>query len=304
MAPATATGGHGGGALRVARNFASLVKLSHSVFALPFALLALLAATQGRPAWPLLGTVVLAAVAARTAAMAYNRFADRALDAANPRTQGRELPRGAVSPRSAFGLALGAGAVFVAAAFRLNALCGWLAVPTLLLLCGYSHAKRFTALCHVWLGVALGLAPVAAWLAVDGAFSARLWPAALLGGSVAAWVAGFDVLYACQDEAFDRAHGLHSLPARWGAERAMWASRLLHLLAGLGFAAAGRWLGFGYGYAAGMVGAAAFLVWQHRLLRPGDLSRIDMAFFTANGALALLLFAAGCLDLYGLGGLG
>lgn len=304
MAPVASSGPAGGGALRTVRNFASLVKLSHSVFALPFALLALLAATQGRPSWSLLATVVLAAVAARTAAMAYNRFADRELDQANPRTRGRELPRGVVTPRSALWLALGAGATFVGAAALLNPLCGWLAVPTLLFLCGYSHAKRFTALCHLWLGLALGLAPVAAWLAVDGVFTVRLWPAVLLGGSVAAWVAGFDVLYACQDEAFDREHGLHSLPARFGARQAMAASRFLHLLAGLGFAAAGHWLGFGYGYAAGMVGAAGFLVWQHRLLRPGDLARIDMAFFTANGALAVLLFAAGCLDLYGLGGLG
>lgn len=284
------------------RDYASLVKLSHSVFALPFALLSLLAATAGRPGWSRLGGVVLAVVAARTAAMAYNRLADRDLDAANPRTVGRELPRGAIAPAGAWALTLLAGALFVFAGWQLNPLCGWLSLPTLVFLCGYSHAKRFTVLCHVWLGLGLGLAPVAAWLAVDGAFSSRLWPAALLGAAVAAWVAGFDVLYACQDEAFDRTRGLHSIPARWGTARAMWVSRALHLAAGVGFALAGRWLGLGVGYALGMVGATAFLVWQHRLLRRGDLSRIDMAFFTANGALALLLLAAGCADLYWLGG--
>lgn len=280
------------------RTFASLVRLSHSVFALPFALLSLLAATNGRPAAAKLALVVVAVVAARTAAMAYNRFADRVIDAANPRTRGREIPRGEVTPVQALVLTGCAGAAFVAACGLLAPLCLWLSLPTLAWLLGYSHVKRFSSTCHLWLGVALGLSPVAAWLAVDGAFGPRVWAPTALGLGVAAWVAGFDVLYACQDEAFDRAHGLHSAPARFGAARAMWLARLLHAAALAGFAGFGLLVPLGAAFFTGIVLAAVLLVWQHALLRPGDLSRIGTAFFTANGALSLVLFAAGCLDIY------
>ncbi|MCA8952126.1 MAG: putative 4-hydroxybenzoate polyprenyltransferase [Planctomycetes bacterium] len=280
------------------RDFASLVKLSHSVFALPFALLALLAATGGRPGFPLLLLVLLAVVAARTAAMAYNRLADRELDLDNPRTAGREIPAGVVSPRAALLLTLAAGAVFLAACWLLAPICLLLGIPTLGWLLLYSHVKRFSALCHLWLGIALGISPVAAWLAADGAFSARLIAPVVLGSAVALWVAGFDILYACQDREFDREHGLHSLPARLGERAAMWASRGLHAAALLGFAAFGLLVPLGPGFAVGLLLGAGLLVWQHRLLRPGDLSRIDTAFFTANGAIALVMFAAGCVDIY------
>jgi 4-hydroxybenzoate polyprenyltransferase len=292
MTPATAVA-----AGRV-RTFASLVKLSHSVFALPFALLALLAATAGHPSLRQLLLVVAAVVAARTAAMAYNRFADRAIDALNPRTAARELPRGAVSPRAALLLTSLAAALFLLCCWLLQPICLWLGLPTLAFLLGYSHTKRFTALCHLWLGVGLGIAPLAAWLAVDGAFTAHLWAPAALGAGVACWVAGFDVLYACQDEAFDRQHGLHSLPARFGAKAALRGSRLLHAIALVGFLVFGQLVPLGPGYLIGIALAALLLLWQHRLVRPGDLARIDMAFFTANGALAILVLAAGCLDLY------
>lgn len=281
-----------------ARDLAGLVKLSHSVFALPFALLALLTATAGRPSLSLLALVVGAVVAARTAAMAYNRFADRAIDAANPRTAGREIPRGAVAPATALALVVAAGAAFLACCALRSPLCLWLGGPTLLWLLAYSHVKRFSALCHLWLGVALGIAPVAAWVAADGAFGPRLWAPTVLGLAVAVWVAGFDVLYACQDEDFDRAHGLRSLPARLGARGAMHVARGLHAAAFAGFVAFGRMAPLGPGWLLGLAAAAALLVWQHRLLRPGDLRRIDMAFFTANGIIAILLLAAGCLDLY------
>jgi 4-hydroxybenzoate polyprenyltransferase len=280
------------------RTFASLVKLSHSVFALPFALLSLLAATGGQPAARTLLLVIAAVVAARTAAMAWNRFADRELDAANPRTAGREIPRGAVTPTAALGLTAAAAALFLLCCWLLQPICFWLGLPTLGWLLGYSHAKRFTALCHLWLGTGLGLAPIAAWLAVDGAFGERLWAPTALGAGVACWVAGFDVLYACQDEAFDRERGLHSLPARYGARTALRSSRLLHALSLLGFLAFGWLVPLGPGYVAGVGFAALLLVWQHRLVEPGDLRRIGTAFFTANGALAILVFAAGCLDLW------
>ena len=278
--------------------YAGLVKLSHSVFALPFALLSLLAATGGRPSLQLIGLVVGAVVSARTAAMAFNRFADRHLDADNPRTKGREIPAGVVSPASALALTAVAGAVFLAFCWLLSPMCLLLGAPTLLWLLGYSYAKRFSSLCHLWLGIALGISPVAAWFAVDGAFGARMWAPTTLGAAVACWVAGFDVLYACQDDDFDRERGLHSLPVRLGRRGAMWVSRALHGLALLGFAGFGLLVPLGPAYLGGVVLAAALLVWQHRVLRPDDLSRIQAAFFTANGTLAVVMFAAGCVDLY------
>ena len=283
------------------RTYASLVRFSHSVFALPFALLSLLAAAAGRPSWRTLVLVVGAVVAARTAAMAYNRWADRELDAANPRTRAREIPRGAVSPRGALLLTAVAGLAFLACCALLSPWCGALGVPTLAWLLAYSHVKRFSVACHLWLGIALGIAPVAAWLAVDGSFGPRLWAPTMLGAAVACWVAGFDVLYACQDEAFDRAHGLFSLPARLGARRALLAARGLHAAAWAGFVAFGLLVPLGPAYFAGTVLAGALLAWQHLLLSRGDLARIDAAFFTANATIAVLMFAAGCLDLYVLG---
>ena len=282
-------------------DFASLVKLSHSVFALPFALLSLLAATAGRPGFGTLFWVVVAVVAARTAAMAYNRFADRDLDAANPRTQNREIPRGAVSPRAALGLVVMAGSVFVLACANLSPWCLWLSLPTLAWLCAYSHVKRFSSWCHLWLGTALGLAPIAAWLAADGEFGPRLWAPLVLGIGVATWVAGFDVLYACQDEAFDRRHGLHSVPVRFGLGGALHIARALHVLAFAGFVGFGLLVPLGVGYAIGLAAALLLLVLQHWLLRRRDLTHIEMAFFTANGALSLFVFAAGCADLYWFG---
>lgn len=281
-----------------ARDFASLVKLSHSVFALPFALLSLLAATAGRPSLPLLLLVVAAVVAARTAAMAYNRFADRDIDAANPRTSGREIPSGTVSSQAALWLTATASGVFLLVCWLLSPLCFWLGMPTLLWLLLYSHIKRFSSLCHLWLGMALGISPVAAWVAVDGEFSERTIAPLVLGIGVAFWVAGFDILYACQDEGFDREHGIRSVPARIGTARALWVSRGCHAIAVLGFVAFGWLVPLGVAYQVGTVLGAALLVWQHRLLRPGDLSRIQAAFFTANGTIAVVMFVAGALDLY------
>lgn len=284
--------------LERAQAYAGLVKLSHSVFAMPFALLSLLVATDGTPSLRLLGLVVLAVVCARTAAMAFNRYADRHLDADNPRTQGREIPSGAVSAQSALGLTVASGAAFLFTCWLLSTPCLWLGIPTLAWLLGYSYAKRFSSLCHLWLGVALGVSPVAAWFAVDGEFGPRLVAPVVLGLSVALWVAGFDVLYACQDDEFDRERGLRSLPVLLGRRGAMWVSRLLHVLAPVGFAWFGWMVGLRQAYLGGVVLAAGLLIWQHRLLRPDDLSRIQAAFFTANGTLAVVMFAAGCVDLY------
>jgi 4-hydroxybenzoate polyprenyltransferase len=180
----------------------------------------------------------------------------------------------------------------------LSPLCFWFGLPTLAWLYGYSYAKRFSSLCHLWLGLALGLSPIAAWLAADGQFGSRLTAPLVLVVGVALWVAGFDILYACQDDGFDRERGLRSLPVRLGRGPAMWLSRVLHVGALFAFAGFGWLAPLGPFYMVGVGLAACLIAWQHRLLRPDDLSRIDAAFFTANGALALVMAAAGCLDLY------
>lgn len=278
--------------------WAALIRVSHSVFALPFALLALLAATGGAPGARLLVLVVLAAVSARAAAMAYNRYVDRRIDAANPRTARRELPRGAIRPGAALAFALGCGALFLATAWAIAPVCGLLGVPTLALLYGYSHAKRFTALCHLWLGLALGLAAPAAHVAARGAVDATVLPALVLGAAVLAWVAGFDVLYATQDEDFDRAHGLHSIPARLGQHGALRLARGLHAGAVAGFAGYGVAAGAGPGFALALGAAALFLLWQHLRLRAGGLAGLDGTFFTLNGVVGILLLAGTAADLY------
>lgn len=285
-----------------ARDLASLVKLSHTAFALPFALIALLVASKGEPPLALLSLAVLAVVCARTAAMAYNRFADRDVDAVNPRTKGREIPSGRVSARTALLLVLLSGAGFVATCVAIGPWCAWGSVPVLLFVLGYSHAKRFTALCHLWLGIALGLAPVAAYVAtLDrlGALVELPWFApALLGLGVVVWVTGFDAIYACQDEEFDRAHGLRSIPVRLGADGAIRLARGLHVLAVLCFAAFGFAAHLGLGYAIGVAAATAVLLVQHRGLSAVRVRSLGPGFFFANGVLSVAMLACCALDLY------
>ncbi len=274
----------------VLRETGRLVMFQHTVFALPFAVIALV--TAAAPGWPSPPTwlwVGVAMVAARTAAMAFNRLADHRFDLQNPRTRDRSLPAGRLSRRYAWTVTAVAAAAFLVAAGMLNGLCLALAPPTLAVLLGYSLAKRFTVLSHLWLGIALGLAPVGAWIAVTGA---PAWPPVLLGAAVALWVAGFDVVYALQDEDFDRRHGLSSLPAAVGARRALLASRALHVLAFAGFAGFALVAGGGWLRLAAVSAAGLALAWQHRLVRPGDLRRVDAAFFTANGSLAVVMMAA------------
>lgn len=284
-----------------ARDFANLVVLAHAVFALPFALLSLLVATGGWPPLRLWSLCVVAVVAARTAAMAWNRWADRDLDAQNPRTQRREIPRGAVTPRQALALALGAGAVFVLCCALLGPRCRIGALPVLAWLFGYSLSKRFSALCHLWLGASLGLAPAAAYVAaldVVGEAAVPWHAPLLLGLGVTAWVAGFDILYACQDEAFDRRVGLHSVPVRLGTRRALWLSRGLHVAAVLLFAAFGVVARLGPGYALGVTLAGALLLWQQRALRPATVATLKPGFFLANGMLSVGMLACGAADVY------
>ena len=282
---------------RVADWFA-LVRFSHSIFALPFALQGAWLAGRGRPAWSTLLWVVVCAVAARTAAMGFNRLVDRDVDAANPRTARRELPAGVLGVGAVRALVLVAAAAFVLAAFQLNALCGWLALPVLGVLLGYSLVKRFSWSAHLVLGLALALAPPAAWLAVRGELAPDAVPVLLLALAVLTWVTGFDLIYACQDAEFDARAGLHSIPARFGIARALTVSSLLHAVTVAALLAVGWTAGLGWIWCSAVGLSGALLVWEHRLVQPDDLSRVNAAFFTLNGWLGVGLFAGLVLDLH------
>jgi 4-hydroxybenzoate polyprenyltransferase len=273
------------------------VRFSHSVFALPFALQGAWMARMRPPALATLGWILLCAVAARTAAMGFNRLVDRDIDAQNPRTAARELPAGRLRPVHASALVLVAAALFVAGAFALNPLCGKLALPVLAVLLGYSYVKRISFLAHAVLGLSLALAPLGAWLAVRGELSGELAPVLSLAAGVLLWVAGFDLIYACQDVDFDRRAELHSVPARFGVAFALRLSSILHVGALACFIAQGVLAGLGIAWWLGVAAAAALLAWEHRIVSPRDLSRVNAAFFTANGWVGLGLFLGLALDL-------
>lgn len=281
---------------RSLRDTLSMIRFSHSVFALPFALLALFLASEGWPAPQVLLWVLVAMVAARSAAMGMNRLADRRLDAANPRTAGRELVTGALSVRFVAVFTALSAAVFVLAAAMLNAVALLLSPVVLVVLFGYSFLKRFTVLAHFGVGLALGLSPLGAWIAVRGSAWGDLRMPLALGAGVLLWVTGFDVIYACQDAEVDRKLGLHSIPARLGVKRALAMAALLHVLCILAFAAVAPLAGLGGLYLAAVGLAAALLVVEHVLVSPADLSRVNAAFFTVNGVVALILGAAGIVD--------
>ena len=275
------------------RDFLSLVVFAHTVFALPFALLSAILAAGGVPSGRTLLWILVAMVGARSAAMSFNRIVDRNLDARNPRTARREIPSGVVSPFAAGVFCAVSAALLVVAAAQLNRLCLYLSPVALAIVLGYSYAKRHTAAAHLVLGLSLAIAPVGAWVAVTGAFAL---PPVLLGLGVVFWVAGFDVIYSLQDEEFDRREGLRSIPARFGAPRALQIARLFHgatltLFYAVFVAVGGGWL-----FGAAVVVAGLFLVRQHRLVSPGDLSRVDAAFFTANGWLSVAFLVLGAAD--------
>ncbi len=273
--------------------YLSLVTFAHTIFALPFALLSAVLAAGGLPPLRTVFWVLVAMVGARSAAMSFNRIVDRDVDARNPRTARREIPAGVVSVAGASLFCAGSAALLVVSAWQLNPLCLALSPVALAVVLGYSFAKRVTWASHLLLGLALALAPVGAWIAVTGRLA--LVPV-LLGLAVVFWVGGFDVIYSLQDEAFDLEAGLRSIPAAFGPRRALLWAALFHaatlaLLYAVFVAARGGVL-FGLGVAA----AGLFLVRQHALVRPGDLSRVDAAFFTANGWLSVVFFACGALD--------
>ena len=270
--------------------FGRMIKFSHSIFALPFALASGVLAARTHPTtWKQWVLIVVCMVCARSAAMGFNRIVDRDVDARNPRTAIRELPSGQVSLRAAIAFTTIAAVIFVVAAAVLHPLCGGLSPVALLVVCGYSLGKRFTPLVHLWLGAALGLAPIAAWIAITGGIA--LTPV-LLAFAVATWVAGFDILYSLQDEAFDKAAGLRSIPAAIGQAMAMKVSSMLHVLTVLALAALPLLEPLRWPYWVGLVAIAAVLAYEHHLVKPGDLSKIDKAFFDLNGYISLGFLAA------------
>jgi 4-hydroxybenzoate polyprenyltransferase len=278
------------GLLEPVRTWGRMVKFSHSVFALPFALsgAALAALESGGIGWERLFWIVVAMVTARNAAMSFNRLADQPFDAENPRTARRELPAGRLGRQSVWAITGLLCALFLFAAWQLGPLCGLLAPLALLVVIGYSYTKRFTWLSHLVLGLALAMAPVGGWLAVSGRFSAVAW---MLGGAVLMWVAGFDVVYACQDAEFDRRAGLYSIPARFGVGASLWVARLLHLGALLGLAGVGRLARLHPVYWIGWALIGLLLIWEHRLVRADDLSRLGVAFFNMNGLISVIYLA-------------
>ncbi|MEZ5312927.1 MAG: UbiA-like polyprenyltransferase [Thermoanaerobaculia bacterium] len=273
-----------------------MIKFEHTLFALPFAFLGMILAAGGWPAWSTIGWIVAAMVGARSAAMGWNRLVDRELDAANPRTRSRALPAGRVEPGFVRLFVFASLALLVVAAWRLNPLCLALSPVAVVVLLGYSYVKRFSWAAHLVLGLALAGAPLGAWIAVRGSVEAAPF---VLAAVVLTWVAGFDVLYALQDETHDRAAGLFSIPARFGVRRALVISIALHLatLALLALLAATYRPGLGGPYWIGVAGCALLLAWQHAVVRPDDLSRLDAAFFTANGLLAVWLLVWSAVDL-------
>jgi 4-hydroxybenzoate polyprenyltransferase len=278
------------------RAFSSLVTLSHTVFALPFAASAVIL-SLARPHVDLTplraGAMLAAMVTARTAAMAYNRYLDRDIDAANPRTKNREVPRGVVSPQSALALTFGASVVFVMAAAALGRWPLILSVPVLAVLLGYSWTKRFTWASHLVLGLALALAPGGAWIAMGASPEPSILA---LMAAVLTWVGGFDVLYSLQDERFDRDHGLYSIPARFGTMGAVMVSGALHAVTVIALVLCGVWLARGAAFFGGVALVSLLLLYEHALVGRGNLAKINRAFFDINGYVSCGFFALTALD--------
>ena len=273
--------------LRSLRVTLEMIKWEHSVFALPFALCGAMLAARGIPSARQLLWIIVAMVGARSAAMAFNRLADASLDAANPRTRTRALPAGHLTPAFVATFTVISSVIFIVAAAQLNRLALWLSPVALAVLLLYSYTKRFTRWSHLVLGFALGIAPAAAWIAVRGTLDVRIL---LLTAAVTFWVAGFDVLYACQDFEFDSGNGLHSIPRHIGVRHALWVARGFHLMM-LALLVALLWsFGLGKLAVAGVAVVAALLAYEHSLVSVDDLSKLNAAFFTMNGVISILFF--------------
>ncbi len=285
--------------LRSIHTYGRMIKFSHSIFALPFALSgAALATAQSGVGGVQLAWIVVAMVGARSAAMGFNRLVDRHIDADNPRTAKRELPIGQVSPASVRFLIVISSGALVLAAWQLNPLCLYLSPLVLAVLFFYSLTKRFTWASHFVLGLSLGGAPLGAWIAVTGAVA---WTPAMLSMAVLTWVAGFDIIYSCQDRDYDLRAGLHSIPARFGMGGALRIARLLHVASVVLMILLGWHAEMGIIYVLGVLVIAGLLVWEHRLVRPDDLARVNMAFLNLNAIISVVFLACTVIDLLVLG---
>ena len=280
------------------KTYASFVRVSHTVFALPFALVGALLAWRANGAsgwsWTRLAWIVACMITARSAAMGFNRLADAAYDARNPRTAMREIPRGALSARDATIFVIVSSIVFIAAAFQLNAICGWLSPVALAIVFWYSLAKRYTSYTQAFLGLAMAVAPVGGWLAAGGRGGWEPW---MLGLAIGLWVGGFDILYACQDVEFDRAHGLNSIPVRFGIARSLVISRVMHVATIVCMAAIAALLPLGPIYLGGVALVAALLLYEQSLVSEHDLSQVKRA-FDLNGWVGILYFLTTGMALY------
>jgi 4-hydroxybenzoate polyprenyltransferase len=275
--------------LKALRHFLDAIKFEHTVFALPFAYIAMVLAARGWPSWGVIIWVTLAMVGGRTLAMSVNRLADRFIDARNPRTARRHLPTGLLTSGQVATAAVASAALLFFSAWQLNPLCLALAPLAALFLIGYSYTKRFTWLSHWILGFTDGIAAAGGWIAVREAFDP---PALVLWFALTVWIGGFDLIYACQDVEFDRANGLHSFPARFGIAPALLAARVCHALTIVAFVVLGWMVGLGAAYWVGVLAVAGLFVYEHSLVSPVDLSRLDVAFFNVNGYIAVILFFA------------
>ncbi|MGD8989354.1 MAG: UbiA-like polyprenyltransferase [Syntrophobacterales bacterium] len=271
-----------------------MIKIEHTVFALPFAFMGAFLGARGWPTSEQLFWILVAMVGIRSAAMAFNRLADAEIDAANQRTRNREIPRGLLKKSEVWLFVAGSSVLFMLAAYQLNRICFILSPVALAATFFYSFTKRFTWISHLFLGGAIGLAPIGGWLAVAGSFHPIAF---LLGAAVLFWIAGFDIVYACQDYDFDRSHMLQSVPQRWGIGRALKISELCHLITFGLLVAVGVMAQLGPTYYAGLVLILAFLVVQHLIVSPDDLSRVNLSFFTMNGVISLVIFVATLLSL-------
>jgi 4-hydroxybenzoate polyprenyltransferase len=271
-----------------------MIKFQHTIFALPFALVGMLLAARGLPRWGTVTWIVACCVFARTAAMCFNRWADAELDARNPRTAMRAIPAGQLPKQVVLALAAICSVLFIASAAMLNQLAFALAPVALIVLLGYSYCKRFTALSHVVLGLALAIAPMGAWIAVRGTFAL---PPMLLSFAVLVWTAGFDLIYSCQDVEVDKAEGLFSVPARYGVGPALALSRVLHVMCIIGLVFAGRTAHLHTLYYIGVAAVAALLVAEHLVVNPRDMKRIEIAFFTINSWVGVVIFVFTAADI-------
>jgi 4-hydroxybenzoate polyprenyltransferase len=275
-------------AVAMPRRFASLVKIEHTVFALPFAYIGALLCVQAVPSGHDLVWITLAMVGARSLAMGLNRIVDAEIDARNPRTATRELPAGVLSRVQVVVFCALAFGVYLLACFQLDPIVRWLWPIPLVGFVVYPYLKRFTWLSHLWLGAVDGLAPVGAWVAITGRLP---WEAWALGAAVAVWIAGFDLFYSLFDRDVDRTQGLHSFAVRFGVHGTFWGARLLHAATVALLVAVGLGLGLGWLYWLGVATVAVLLAYEHSLVRPGDLRRLDAAFFTVNGVISVVFFA-------------